>query len=53
VLEGGRGDDWLYWQKVQPSLAKTTRVCSYDRAGLGWSDPQPGDRDAKNIAAQL
>ena len=53
VLEGGRGDDWLYWQKVQPELAKTTRVCSYDRAGLGWSDPQPGPRDAIHIAAQL
>src|SRR5689334_13307282 len=53
VLEGGRGDDWLYWQKVQPELAKTTRVCSYDRAGLGWSDPQPGARDAIHIVAQL
>jgi pimeloyl-ACP methyl ester carboxylesterase len=53
LLEGGLGDDWLYWQKVQPELAKTTRVCSYDRAGLGWSDLQPGPRDAKNIAAQL
>jgi pimeloyl-ACP methyl ester carboxylesterase len=53
VLESGRGDDWLYWQKVQPDLAKATRVCSYDRAGLGWSDPQPGLRDARNIATQL
>ena len=53
VLEGGRGADWIYWQKVQPELAKTTRVCSYDRAGLGWSDPQPGARDAINIATQL
>src|SRR5215468_10229991 len=33
VLEGGRGAEWLYWQKVQPELARTTRVCSYDRAG--------------------
>lgn len=53
VLEGGRGADWIYWQKVQPELSKTTRVCSYDRAGLGWSDPQPGARDANHIAAQL
>jgi pimeloyl-ACP methyl ester carboxylesterase len=53
LLEGGAGDDWLYWQKVQPEVAKTTRICSYDRAGLGWSDLQPGPRDAKNIAAQL
>jgi pimeloyl-ACP methyl ester carboxylesterase len=53
VLESGGGDDWLYWQKVQPEAARLTRVCSYDRAGLGWSDPQPGPRDAKNIALQL
>ena len=53
LLESGLGSDWLYWQKVQPEVAKTTRVCSYDRAGLGWSDDQPGPRDAKNIAAQL
>jgi len=53
VLEGGLGDDWLYWQKVQPEVARTTRVCSYDRAGLGWSDPRSDVRDAWHIAAQL
>jgi pimeloyl-ACP methyl ester carboxylesterase len=53
LLEGGRGDGWLYWQKVQPALAATTRVCSYDRAGLGSSDPQDGPRDAAHVAAQL
>jgi pimeloyl-ACP methyl ester carboxylesterase len=53
VLESGLGEDWVVWQKVQPELAKTTRVCSYDRAGLGWSDPQAGPRDAVNIATQL
>ena len=26
------------WVWVQPEIAKTTRVCAYDRAGLGWSD---------------
>ncbi len=53
VLESGLGEGWLYWQKVQPEVAKTTRVCSYDRAGIGWSDPQSGPRDAKAIASQL
>jgi pimeloyl-ACP methyl ester carboxylesterase len=53
VLESGLGGDWIYWQKVQPEAAKATRVCSYDRAGIGWSDPQPGPRDARNIAQQL
>ena len=26
---------------MQPEIAKSTRVCSYDRAGLGYSDPRP------------
>jgi len=53
VLEAGGGDDVLYWQTVQPELAKITRVCSYDRAGLGWSEPQVGPRDAEAIVRQL
>lgn len=53
VLEGGLGRDWWYWQRVQPEVAKSTRACSYDRAGLGWSELQHGARDAQNIAAQL
>jgi pimeloyl-ACP methyl ester carboxylesterase len=53
ILEGGLGRDWISWQRVQPEVAKTSRVCSYDRAGLGFSDPQPGARDAKHIAEQL
>jgi pimeloyl-ACP methyl ester carboxylesterase len=39
VLEAGSGAFALDWLFVQPEIAKTTRVCSYDRAGLGWSDP--------------
>jgi pimeloyl-ACP methyl ester carboxylesterase len=53
ILESGIGDDWLIWQAVQPELSKTTRVCSYDRFGLGWSEPSSGARDAVSIAAQL
>ncbi len=53
VLEAGGGDDWLIWQRVQPEVATTTRVCSYDRAGTGWSELQPGIRDANHIAGQL
>jgi pimeloyl-ACP methyl ester carboxylesterase len=53
VLDAGLGDDSLIWAKVQTELSKTTRVCSYDRAGFGWSDPQPGPRDADRIAQQL
>uniref|UniRef100_Q020F5 Alpha/beta hydrolase fold n=1 Tax=Solibacter usitatus (strain Ellin6076) TaxID=234267 RepID=Q020F5_SOLUE len=53
VLESGLGDDARVWGKVQPELSKLTRVCSYDRAGLGWSDPRPGLRDSISVANQL
>jgi pimeloyl-ACP methyl ester carboxylesterase len=53
ILESGVGDDWLIWQAVQPELSRVSRVCSYDRFGLGWSEPSPGPRDAITIAAQL
>ena len=45
VLEAGLGDSSLAWALVQPKLATTTRVCSYDRAGTAWSHdagPQHG-----------
>jgi hypothetical protein len=53
VLEAGWTVPALGWGTVQPELAKTTKVCSYDRAGYGWSEPQPGPRDADQIATQL
>ena len=53
ILDAGFGDDWFVWSKVQPELSKTTRVCSYDRAGYGWSDLRPGPRDANQIADEL
>lgn len=53
LFEAGIGDDSLTWAGVQPAIAKTTRACSYDRAGYGWSDPSPMPRDAKTIAQEL
>ena len=55
VLETGLGGfaSSPGWAWVQPEIAKTTRVCAYDRAGLGWSDPGPQPRDAQHIAAEL
>ena len=53
ILDAGLGNDGLIWGGVQPVLAKTTRVCSYDRAGFGWSDTVPPPRDADHIAAEL
>lgn len=53
VLESGHGDDFTVWGKVQPALSRVTRTCSYDRAGFGWSEAQPGERDALSMAKQL
>src|ERR1017187_1952005 len=53
VLESGLGDDFLIWGRVQPELAKATRVCSYDRSGLGWSEVRPGPRDSNTVSEQL
>lgn len=53
ILESGLGNDGLIWGGVQPVLVKTTRVCSYDRAGFGWSEALPAPRDADHIAVEL
>lgn len=53
ILEAGGGNPWLSWYKVQPQIAQFTRVCAYDRAGLGWSDPSPKPRTTTVIAAEL
>jgi len=53
VLVGGVGASTLNWALVQPEAAKITRVCGYDRAGVGWSDPGPRERSSRYAAPQL
>lgn len=53
VLDSGLGDYWLSWYKVQPAIAQYARVCAYDRAGLGWSDPSPQPRTSRVFAEEL
>ena len=53
ILESGLGATSSSWGWIQPAVAKKTRVCAYDRAGMGWSDPSPAARDAQNIATEL
>ena len=55
VLEQGLGGVSPAWALVQPEVAKVTRVCAYDRAGLGWSDPAPKgtSRDGQEVASEL
>ena len=53
IVEAGLGSDWLGWQGVQPQLARLTRICTYDRSGLGWSEPRAGKHDAEAIVRQM
>ena len=54
VIDAGWGDwsaSWSSW--VQPEVAKTTRVCTYDRAGMGYSEAGPLPRTAEQFAKEL
>ncbi|MHB8472245.1 MAG: alpha/beta hydrolase [Gammaproteobacteria bacterium] len=57
ILEAGLGENSLSWYPVQADIAKTTRVCAYDRAGLGWSDgandPMSPEQVARNLQKLL
>jgi len=54
VIDAGLGDWSTSWGSyVQPEVAKTTRVCTYDRAGMGWSEAGPLPRDAAQYAKEL
>jgi pimeloyl-ACP methyl ester carboxylesterase len=53
VLDAGIGGSSLQWSRVQPEIAQFSRVVSYDRAGLGWSDPGPEPRTSARIAGEL
>jgi pimeloyl-ACP methyl ester carboxylesterase len=53
ILDNGLGGSSTGWGFVQPDVARFTRVCSYDRAGMGYSDPGPSPRTARRIASEL
>jgi pimeloyl-ACP methyl ester carboxylesterase len=54
VLECGQGCGVDAWRLVQPRVARFARVCAFDRAGIGWSDPAPaGTRDAASSSTDL
>jgi len=53
VLDAALGNMSAHWAWVQQEVARTTRVCAYDRAGLGWSEAGPGPRDAAQITSEL
>src|SRR5215217_7821518 len=53
VLDAGLGEFSAHWVRVQRKVSDTTRVCAYDRAGMGWSEMGPEPRDAKQITGEL
>ena len=54
VLFDAGGSDWsVIWGLVQPEVAKRVRACSYDRAGLGYSDSAAGPRSPMAVADDL
>lgn len=53
ILESGQANSVSIWAWVQPAVARTTRVCAYDRAGVGWSAASPNPRDAQQMAVEL
>jgi pimeloyl-ACP methyl ester carboxylesterase len=53
VLDAGVSGGALDWTPNQPALAATTRVCSYDRAGMGWSAPSAETRTPEHVAQEL
>lgn len=53
VLDAGLAGFSTDWALTQPRVAEFARVCSYDRAGYGWSEPALGPRTSEVIAEEL
>ncbi len=53
ILDSGLGVPALGWKFVQDEVARFAHVCSYDRAGYGWSSEGPLPRTSLEIAKEL
>ena len=53
ILESGLGETGAYWEWISTAVARDTRVCVYDRAGRGWSDPSSVAQDGIAVATDL
>ncbi|KAE9366549.1 alpha/beta-hydrolase [Stipitochalara longipes BDJ] len=55
IVEAGMGDGSLWWKAFQRLVitAGLARIMTYDRAGLGQSEPSPLSRSAENMAREL
>jgi pimeloyl-ACP methyl ester carboxylesterase len=53
ILESGLGETAAYWGWISTAVAHDTKVCVYDRAGRGWSDPVSVPQDGAAVARDL
>ena len=53
IFDAGIAASSLSWTRVQPQVARFTRTCSYDRAGLAWSDPGATPRSMPTLVDEL
>jgi pimeloyl-ACP methyl ester carboxylesterase len=53
ILEAGAAASSVVYWPLQDRIAAFARVCTYDRAGLGWSDPIAGGRTFQSMADDL
>ncbi len=53
VIDTGIGETYQSWSGMIESLSRETRVCAYDRAGYGQSEPGPMPRDSQRAADEL
>jgi pimeloyl-ACP methyl ester carboxylesterase len=53
VFEAGLGEDLTTWNDVRPQVSQFTRTVTYDRAGLGRSDPSPNPRTVEELTVEL
>ena len=53
ILDAGDGADHAQWDQVITQIAEVTKVCSYDRGGLGRSDPVTGCRHLADLTGDL
>lgn len=53
VLMAGLSSWSAVWYKVQPEIAKRTRVCAFDRASYGFSDPPPRPQILPDVVNDL
>lgn len=53
ILDAGQGGWSSDWADIVPELSENNRVCAYDRAGYGWSDPVNNGNSPQEAADDL